>query len=170
MTFQVAASAGICTVPPSLTVPDRVSCWVAPLSRSGASGDTVRGSSLPTTSSFSEVNALPLMAMIRPVPVRCGVSLPSAYEARDEGTIRTVDLAGGRVAEPVDGVAPGPGWCRRATVVTVLPPFTTTLAAAPGLLGGGVEEDAVGDRAFGVARQVGRRVDDGGLVGAGGAG
>lgn len=97
--------------------------------------------------------------------VRCGAvrgELAVLVRGEGRGHDPDVDLAGCRVGELVYGVhgerdgAAGDGGDRLTTV-------HHDFVGRSGLLGGGVREDAVGDRALGVAGQVGRRVDDLGL-------
>ncbi len=76
---------------------------------------------------------MPLKAMMRPVPERCGVSLPSSYVARLDGTIRTWSWPAAGLANRSTECT-GSGMEPPATVVTVLPPFTTTLTAGPASL------------------------------------
>ncbi len=83
-----------------------------------------------TTRTVCQVVALPLTAMIRPVPMRCGVSSPSDQEASEEGSTRTAAVpVAGLPRESVEYT--GTGTVPAGTVVTCPPWLTTTLVAGP---------------------------------------
>src|SRR5579875_881197 len=95
-TAQAAAAGGICTWAPAAVTPDRVSCWVAPLPRSGSAGETARDASLLTTSTGSLVVTGPSRATSRPVPARAAWNWPPDQVPSEAGwtVTRTVPLAG----------------------------------------------------------------------------